>query len=144
MGEETEEKVCQKSGKKYKKITHNMKVFLSQDSRESIKKNYKILTDSLAVLDVPAIAEAAAFDKYKEDPFEGYILMQEIMKKFRSIHNSKRFNSLLYIVDVLDREVIFQLQTYFRENDIFIEKFILVDYEQVFDGKIYKFFSDVI
>jgi len=121
-----------------------MKVFLSQDSRESIKKNYKILTDSLAVLDVPAIAEAAAFDKYKEDPFEGYILMQEIMKKFRSIHNSKRFNSLLYIVDVLDREVIFQLQTYFRENDIFIEKFILVDYEQVLDGKIYKFFSDVI
>ena len=127
-----------------------MKIYVSQDDKKTIRKNYHgLITDEMFIIDTPVILEEM-YPKDENgnspilDKLDSYMINQLIEKRINSAYNSKRFTNILYLIDKIDRRFIYSFRKYLKENNIYITDFILIDYAQILDEKIYKFFDNVL
>jgi len=122
-----------------------MKIFISCDDKKNIKKNYKTYLDkNLAIIDVPVMAKLIKYSDYGGDICVDYVLSQEIEIKIRNIYESKRFDKLLYIIDNISIGFVSNFKKYVESKGILFTEYILIDYNQTIDNKIYKYFDNVI
>jgi hypothetical protein len=123
-----------------------MKIYLTQDDKKTIRKNYpRLINEEMFVIDtLEIVRNLYNKDEIKLDKLNLYLINQVINHNLHSAYNSKRYRNVLYIVDYIDRQFIYSFKKYLKEQHIFVTDFILVDYEQILDSKIYKFFDNVI
>ena len=122
-----------------------MKIFISSDDKKNIKKNYKTYLDkNLAIIDVPVMAKLIKYSEYDGDICVDYVLSQEIEIKIRNIYESKRFDTILYIIDSISIGFVSNFKKYVESKGILFTEYILIDYSQTVDNKIYKYFDNVI
>lgn len=122
-----------------------MKFYISQDDRRIIKKNYgDIITDKVFIVDAPIIVEHLLQTPTHFDIFDMFLFNQDIYKKLQMVYHSKRFNDILYLVNDIDRQFLFSIKKFLKDNQIYITDFILLDYSQKINTKIYKFFTNVL
>ncbi len=122
-----------------------MKIFISSDGKKNIKKNYKqYLEKKLAIIDVPLMAKLIRYNEYNGDICADYVLSMEIENKIRNIYESKRFDKLLYIIEDINAGFVSNFKKYLENNGILFTEYILIDYNQSIDPKIYKYFNNVI
>lgn len=122
-----------------------MKIFITSDDKKNIKKNYKAYLDkNLAIIDVPVMAKLIKYSEYNGDICVDYVLSQEIEIKIRNIYESKRFDKLLYIIDNIGIGFVSNFKKYVESKGILFTEYILIDYSQTIDNKIYKYFDNVI
>ena len=121
-----------------------MNIFVSQDDKLSIKKSYpKLITTNTFVLDVPLLAQSMDCNFY-DSPACNSILVKKIEKNLMLANKSKKYTDILYLVKELDRPFLYDFRIFLKDLDIFVTKLILLDANQKLDGKIYKFFDEVL
>ena len=122
-----------------------MKIYISLNPKKVIRKNYpNFINKNLAIIDIPNFAKQYGYVNYKKDIFQNYILTQEIKKKFKTYYNSRRFKSILYIVDEVDENFIYDIKMFLEEQKIYFLDYVLVDCYDNVDHKMYNYFDDVI
>lgn len=121
-----------------------MRIFVSVGFNSCIKKNYKIISKEVAVIDIESITKELSITDYKTNIYSRFILNEEIKKKFNYFYVSKRFKDILYVTKDLDENVIKNLKSFLDENKIYFTEFILIDYFMNIDSKLYSEFQNVI
>ena len=89
-----------------------MRIFVSVGFNSCIKKNYKIISKEVAVIDIESITKELSITDYKTNIYSRFILNEEIKKKFNYFYVSKRFKAILYVTRDLDENVIKNLKSF--------------------------------
>ncbi len=123
-----------------------MKIYLSQESRKIIRKNYpRLINEEMYIIDTPIIiSEFHPEEGYKLDRLDSYMINQIIERRLNAAYQSKRYKNVLYLVDKINRRFLYGFRKYLKESNIFFTDFILLDYSQNLDEKLYKFFDNIL
>lgn len=121
-----------------------MKIFISQENRRTILKNYKAINRRVSVIDVKNLFELFQIDINKIDIYSRHLINQEIKKQFNNAYRSRRYSNVLYIVDNISHDSICGLKKFLDENNIYFTEFILIDYSMTIDVSLYADFDNVI
>ncbi len=123
-----------------------MKLFLTTDSRDIIRKYYnKFIEKNYTIIDTIELKELFNIDFMDKniDIYKKYILMQELEKQIKSVYYSKRFRSMIYIVDEIDPNFLEVFLKYLEDNQIYFTEMCLIDYSMRIDRELYDNFTKV-
>jgi len=129
-----------------------MRIYLTIEKKKVIYKNYPFLKNNdMAVINIPVILKKILDGIDDIDiNIRNFVLSQEIENRLFSIYRKKKYKGLLYILsedikpDGIDSGFITLFQNYVEKKGIFFTDYILIDYSQKVDPKIYKYFTKVI
>lgn len=121
-----------------------MKLYLTKDSKRTLKKNYKFTNKDFFFIDVEKIALAYKVANYKSDLYANYVLSQEIIRQIKHCYNSKRHKNLIYIVKSISTDSIENVVLFFNDLNVYFTDFILIDYNLSVDAELYGKFTTMI
>lgn len=122
-----------------------MKFYISVNDKQTIKKYYPELTNKrLAVINVPEYCNKNQYIDYKNNKIQQYILMNSIKKMFLSYYKSKRFDSLLYIVEDVTEDLLYDIHSFVKDNKIYFTDYILIDCMDEINHELYSLFNNVL
>lgn len=129
-----------------------MKFYLTIEKKKVAYRNYPFLKgNDMAVINIPAILKKILDGTDEIDiNIRNFVLSQEIENRLFSIYRKKKYKGLLYILsedikpDGINSGFITSFRNYIEKRGIFFTDYILIDYSQKVDPKVYKFFTKVI
>ena len=122
-----------------------MEFYISLNNRKTIRKNYpKLIKNKIAFLEISVFAKQKGYENYKEDIYQEYLLYREIKKKLNNFYRSKRFKKIIYIIESIDQDFIYDIKKFFEEENIYFTNYILIDYDDSIDHNLYNYFDTVI
>lgn len=122
-----------------------MKFYISINGKQTIKKYYpEIINKKIAVINIPEYCSKNQYINYKENMIQQYILMNSIKKMLLSYYKSKRFNSILYIVEEISEDLVYDILKFIKDNKIFFTEYILIDCHDELEHELYNLFNNVI
>lgn len=124
-----------------------MKFYITSQDSKFIKRQYSKIVDKTSfVINTINIVNNIYKNNhklFKNDDFDDFIITDMINKLLKKAYDSKKYNSILYVVEEIDRIFIYSFKKYLKSNNMYIASFNLLDYYQTLDQKIYKFFDEV-
>lgn len=117
-----------------------MKIYISEDSRKIIRKNYNKLINykELGIIDVVSMMKNM---KYQDNIYSTFILNEEIKRKFINFYESKRFKNILYLIKKIDDDFLKNLKEFLKTNNIFFTDYIVIDFTGKIDSNLYRDFD---
>lgn len=122
-----------------------MKIYITTDNKKEIKRFYKgLINKHFAVIDISLIADEMEYDMITDDMCANFVLSKEVEKRIINFYNSKRFHSLLYVIERLDQGFVSNFKKYLESKNVYFTEYFLLDPDQKIDPKIYKHFNNVL
>lgn len=120
-----------------------MNFYITKNNRKIIKKYYyHLIPKGIFFVDVLDIIRRNNLEL--KTNYDYFLLKHFILNELKIAQRRKKYNSIVYIVENINRQLIYNVRNLLKENNIFILKFGLIDFKQELDSKIYKFFDIII
>lgn len=121
-----------------------MKLYLTIDSKDVLKKYYsKKIEREYNIIDTTELKTLYKINE-KDDIYKNYILSQEIEKQLKNSYTSKRFRSLIYIIENIDNDFIENLIDFLKQEKIYFTEICLIDYNNQIDPNLYDNFNNIL
>jgi len=120
-----------------------MEIFITENSKSIIRKHY------LASLkkEVYYINPSEIIEKNKLDitnKYDLFILKNILINEILLAYKRKRYKTIIYFLNKINRESIYNIKMLFKELNLYVSSFNLIDFELKADEAIYKFFDKFI